>query len=288
MVNTLKSVIGESDCGEVTGDTLNEETFTANGTFTVPTGFKGFVFVTLAGGGGAGGEDNGSLNGGAGGGGGAVFYRWPIWLDKAVDSTVSVTIGNGGSITSGDGNQGGNTSFGTFLTAYGGGGGAGAADPAQGGLGGTLDAKGESAAGPTGSSTDETYNLFPLELFPVYRNMRMGLYCEGAEGGSSNDGSSGQRGGDCLLSPASGSETDFYTLEYPFKAAGSNLFSVSYGGNGRTFDGEGGGGGSWGNGGDAGQPAPTNGGGGGAGEQKSSGSVQRAGAKGVCIVEYWT
>ena len=67
--------------GEVSGDTLTEVTYTANNTWTVPTGFAGFVFVTMCGGGGAGGDDydSGSNDaGGGGGGGGGYCYRWPI------------------------------------------------------------------------------------------------------------------------------------------------------------------------------------------------------------------
>jgi hypothetical protein len=105
--------------------------FTSSGTYTKPSSAT-FVMVECwgAGGGGGSGSFGGgstNLSGGSGGGGGSYTYR----LFKASDlsSTESVTIGAGGAggaavSVAGAGNvgtAGGNTTFGSFLTSYGGG-----------------------------------------------------------------------------------------------------------------------------------------------------------------------
>lgn len=128
---------------------------TTTGTWTKPSlvNASSTVFVECWGGGGGGG---GSLGGGthrAGGGGGGAYLSRTF---KASDltSTVSVTIGVGG--TGGaagganNGIAGGNTTFGSYLTAYGGGGGGyanGAGNEGSGGGGG-----GATGGGTTGNS----------------------------------------------------------------------------------------------------------------------------------------
>jgi len=111
--------------------------FTANGTWTKPTGLKRVLIccVGAGGGGGSGRCDGGATNrfGGGGGGGGAVVWRQVAASDLA--SSVAVTIGTGGTggvgvatvLTNGNsGNTGGDTSFGGLVIAKGGtGGGAG-------------------------------------------------------------------------------------------------------------------------------------------------------------------
>ena len=108
--------------------TFNE--FTASGTWTKPSGAT-FVMVEAWGAGGGGGSGRRGSSAthrcpGIGGGGGAYVQR----LFRAADlgSTVTVTIGAGGTggaaVTANNtdgnpGNTGGNTTFGSFLTAYG-------------------------------------------------------------------------------------------------------------------------------------------------------------------------
>lgn len=110
--------------------------FTANGTWTKPSGLKRVLVccVGAGGGGGSGRCDGGGTNrfGGGGGGGGAVVWRNLAASD--LTATVAVTIGTGGPggagvstvATNGNaGTTGGDTSFGGFVIAKGGGGGAG-------------------------------------------------------------------------------------------------------------------------------------------------------------------
>lgn len=103
---------------------------TASGTWTAPDLPDDTpVFVEAWGGGGGGGT--------GGGGGGAYACRMIRLAD--LGASVTCTIGAGGSSS---GTAGGNTSFGSFLTAYGGGGG-----PTSGGGGGGTNAAGSQGTG---------------------------------------------------------------------------------------------------------------------------------------------
>jgi len=93
-------------------------------------------------------------NGGGGGGGGGFIEKWFNYAD--LSDPVSVTIGAGGVAQTVDdtaGNVGGNTTFGAYLTAYGGGGG-GAVTAVYGGGGGggctSVGAVGSGTAGGAG------------------------------------------------------------------------------------------------------------------------------------------
>lgn len=111
------------------GGVADRKVFDVSGTWNKPA--KGtLAFIECWGAGGSGGRTNTTNATGAprapGGAGGMYAPRWVLL--SALPSSVSVTVGAGGaSISSGTaGNPGGDTSFGSFLTAYGGGGGTGA------------------------------------------------------------------------------------------------------------------------------------------------------------------
>lgn len=99
------------------------DTFTANGTWTVPAGAKR-IWVRMVGGGGAGGGATTSVAGAhsKGGGGGAGEYV-ELWYNPSdLGATVPIVVGAGGVGDTSGGASGGTTSFGG-VTALGGGGG---------------------------------------------------------------------------------------------------------------------------------------------------------------------
>ena len=154
-------VIVTNGAGAITlASTRDFQEFTSSGTWTKPSGVS-FVMVECwgAGGGGGSGQRGAAATnrtGGGGGGGGAYTYR----LFKASDlgATETVTIGaggTGGAARTTDGNSnagvnGGNTTFGTKLTSYGGGRSGGSA---AGSGGGALSAASAATQGqPSGTA----------------------------------------------------------------------------------------------------------------------------------------
>lgn len=128
----------------------DRQVFDASGTWTKPA--SGTVaYVQAWGGGGSG--SRGSGNGGGGGGG----YVEAWLLLSALGATETVTVGAGGAGVSvnGAGNVGGNSSFGAWLTAYGGGGGT---STGGGGGGGPLGAGGGGTPGAPLIVTDVNFS----------------------------------------------------------------------------------------------------------------------------------
>jgi len=167
---------------------VDVQNFGASGTYTKPTGNGGapakLVLVRALGGAGSGGAGANAAagahrGGGSAGGGGLLLERWIA--ASAIGATESVTIGAGGALAAGGagagaaGNAGGSTTFGSLLTAYGGGaglggqtsatltrGGGGAGSAGAGGAGATSDVSGGGPfyqADNTGGTTNKA-NVF--------------------------------------------------------------------------------------------------------------------------------
>ncbi len=123
------------------------QVFTASSTWTKPSNLTGteMVRVQVWGAGGSGGGATGGAGNVGGGGGGGAFVE-AVLRASDITSPVTVTIGSGGT----SGSAGGNTTFGSYITAYGGGGGSTASSvSAFGGAGGG----GTYAVGVTDSTT---------------------------------------------------------------------------------------------------------------------------------------
>jgi hypothetical protein len=122
--------------------TVSQQVFTANGTYTPSAGMVYCIVECIGGGGGSGGVGAvGATCNGAGGGGGGGYSRGRLTAAQ-VGASKTVTTGAGGtagSSSSGNGGAGGDTSVGTLVIAKGGAGGTGAGTnggPVAGGAGG--------------------------------------------------------------------------------------------------------------------------------------------------------
>jgi len=166
--STLAQVLATT--GAITSKLLKPVTvkFNTSGNWTRPANTMSSVEVIAVGGGGGGGSSHSSGHSGGGGGGGQVIRRFVDISSVATGSNIYVTIGNGGTSTSGstntNGGNGGNTTFGTFLTAYGGAGGAGYGNIGPQGPGGSTGGGGSRSShsgggggGGAGSSGKNAY-----------------------------------------------------------------------------------------------------------------------------------
>lgn len=127
------------------------QTYTANNTWTKPSGAKSVLVQMWAGGGGGGG---GSTNTGAGAGGGGGYKEW-TYDASDLSATEAVVVGSGGAGGAADtiGVVGGNSSFGTTkVVAYGGGGGAKTTSQGGGGGGGGIAGVGDTPVSSTGGT----------------------------------------------------------------------------------------------------------------------------------------
>jgi len=131
MLVHYKNMEGFVVSGEYTIDT-----FTENGTWTVPADVTSIELLIVAGGGGGGSSSN---RAGGGGGGGGVIYKESMGVLPATPYTITVGAGGAGgaafSGTSNSGMNGANSSFG-WTTAKGGGGGGDGIVGLNGGSGG--------------------------------------------------------------------------------------------------------------------------------------------------------
>lgn len=99
--------------------------FSADGTWTAPSGCRRIrVFVVGGGGAGAGAEVTGGSTSSFGGGGAGGAMAVSEYTPAQFGSSQTVTVGDGGTgVSAGAGNAGGTSSFGALVTAEGGGGG---------------------------------------------------------------------------------------------------------------------------------------------------------------------
>lgn len=121
---------------------VETQTFDATGTWNKPA--SGSVALIEVWGGGGGGGRGTNIKGGTGG-----QYRSAYVSLAYLPSTVSVTVGTGGAsrTTSGNGNNGTASSFGSYITASGGLGGS-TVDPLAGGSGGSVNVRGTTNSWP--------------------------------------------------------------------------------------------------------------------------------------------
>lgn len=226
------------------GGAIDVQTFTASGTWNKP-GSGTWAFIQAWGGGGSGGSTNSTSNAGGGAGGGAYCALWmPL---ASLTASVTVTIGAGGIAVSGStlGNAGGDSTFGAYLTAYGGGGGGSTAPGGNsGGGGGGSGSKGVSSGG-TGTGVS------------------------GGRGATTNSTLAGGVGG------ASGANGGAGGIDSG--GGGGGNFNGTDGAGGAAYQGGGGGGGGTQSAGAAGGPGGASkyggGGGGGAGRGASNGGA---------------
>lgn len=261
---------------------LNVQNFTSSGTWTKPDGGI-YAHIELWGAGGSGGSGV-SSGGGGGGGGGAYVERWiPI---SSLGSTETVTLGNGGTaVTTGvNGNVGGNSTFGSWLTAYGGGGGGQNSIGGGGGGGAGVLSVGVSTTSGTGGNGGS-----PVKGIGAVGVAGTESSFGGGGGGSGVSGGATNTPGGASIFGGGGGGASYDNIGDGTQTVGGNSFYGGGGGGGSATGGTGSAGGTsivGGNGGAGAVDAATAttgsqpGGGGGGAEAGTSG----AGAKGQCIV----
>ena len=310
---TSTLIRGNIGVGDNSSFTLNQDvqTFTSNSTWVKPDGAT-IVNVIVIGGGGSGaggGNGGGSEHLVTGGGGGGYVER--IFSAADLTSTVSVTVGaqvaggagvGGGGGAGASGTVGNNSSFGSYITAYGGGlgvfaantndksGGGGAGINGAGGAGqDNADSSGGSPSAAAGN--DATGSGGPgCVKGAAGKSAEYGggagggsggkaggssMYGGAGGGGGNNASAAGGRGGAAGSMTAGGGGTSDVNTAGGDGAAGSSIKSGS-GGGGGSGDNNGGNGG-----------IPGGGGGGGGSTTAAGGGDGGAGARGEVRVYTW-
>ena len=261
---------------EVTGasetsyDTYTVQTWTSDGSFVVDGGDLDASYFIIGGGGSGGG--NGLANQHQGGGGAGEYH---IGTPTLAPGTYTVTVGDGGPVTPGNGSNGSETSIVCtplsvdFDAAGGGCGGHRNANGCGGGCGG---GGGTNGSGGSGSGGTGPYSY-------GYPGGNSGPNSSGGGGGT---GATGNSGGD----PGSQQGGKGGDYRYNDLQTGSNIeYGGGGSGNGNGGAGGGGGGGAGGSG-HAGQAAQANkGSGGGGGSKHGPGG---AGGSGLVVLRYTT
>ncbi len=267
------------------------QTFTANDTWTKPSGAK-IVEVIMYGGGGGGGGPNRSLAGVGGSGGGGGCYSRKIFNASDLASTVAITIGTGGAGgNQADGTAGGTSLFGTHLSAFGGGGGfkATSNNHTSGGGGG-----GSGSAGATGALGASSLGGFPNNITVGLQGVSQGgaggltnsdgrpAEYGGASGAGNPSSGAGNLGGSSLYGGAGGGGGGSNGSAYN-GGAGGNVRTITAGGGGAGgAGGSGGSAGTVGTAGTAGNTTKGGTGGGGGGGTAGAGTGGTGGAGGAC------
>lgn len=279
-VVTYNSTNDEFELAQPSSPALNVQTFTSGTSDWTKPSSGTVAFIQLWGAGGGGGRE--ASDGGGGGGGGAYVEAWlPL---SSLTGTVSVTIGTGGTgrtTTDGDGTAGGNSTFGSYLTAYGGGGGgynSAGADAGGGGGGGTYSAGGTVAGTATGGVGGS-----PVGGAAGTGSTAGGDSTFGGGGGGSGGAHTRVNGGNSVYGGGGGGAGGAYST----RNGGNSLYGGG-GGGGAGFSGTssggtsvyGGNGGGAGNGATSGTAGTQPGGGGGGTDSGSGGN----GAAGMCRV----
>ena len=116
--NMSEAIISRRGKNTASAETIQTEIFTTNTNWIVPNTKYGFFTITVFGGGGGGNSYNAfGISGiGGGGGGGGWMNKDTIKLNSG--ENIQITIGSGGQFR----HSGGTSSFGTYLSAFGGGG----------------------------------------------------------------------------------------------------------------------------------------------------------------------
>ncbi len=279
----VNQIIKTGSSGGVPADFLfKREVFDSTGVYTMPTGASRVVVELIGGGGGGGGcFASGGQNGfGAGGGGGG--YSKYEFLASQISSPVTITIpvASAGGVGHVSGTDGGNVTFGTYATGYGGGGGgAGTGNTGTGGGGG--GGGGMQAGGTTGTADAATGGAGGG---PAGGAQNVASYFGGGGGGSSTGAASiyGGGGGGGGTAGAGGASV------FGGGGGGAGGSASSAAGGVSKFAGAGGAGGlggsSYGGGNNDGSPGVAPGGGGGGAGGSTSNKNGGAGAKGRIIV----
>lgn len=185
---------------------VDYQVFTTPGaaTWNKPSNLPANAMVLVQMWGGGGGGNHGASNHGAGGGGGAYKEIWLRAADLASSVSLNIAAGGSAAVSSGaDGGNGGDSTFGTYLTAYGGGGGSGGSAAVGGGGGGASSAGATSTrGGPTGL-TPELLAGGASGAFTAGSAVHGGANLAdgggggagGASSGAANNGGSSHRGG---------------------------------------------------------------------------------------------